>query len=117
MCVCVCVCVCVCGVCVCVCVQGATLPMDFTASVEFRYTRIKKLQRGTYIMYVYVCTTHTFYPMMCVCICIINTPAFCSQSLLCLRELEEVVELLLAECASPQEMIQSHKPRMPPQSV
>jgi uncharacterized protein YdiU (UPF0061 family) len=33
------------------------------------------------------------------------------------REIEEVVEYLLEECASPQQLVQSNRPKMPPQSV
>ena len=33
------------------------------------------------------------------------------------REIEEVVEYLLEECASPQQLVQSYRPKIPPQSV
>ena len=48
-------------------------------------------------------TVHVFmfcFPTVCVCMC---------------REMEEVVECFLDECASPQQLVQSFKPKMPPQ--
>ena len=36
---------------------------------------------------------------------------------LCHRESDEVVEYFLEECASPQQLVSSYRPKMPPQSV